>query len=585
MRFRFGIFHKFGLLALLAGFLPMSLAVLIAFTAMHSSYIDTLKASYTQSVSSLQERVDAAIESYDTILSMPYYYSFGEMRNYRSSDVFRQVLYGEIYSPETMEEERAKDITAFLQNIIRSDSYIRGAHFIGRDRDGNELSFYMNATSSYLQESRMGHATDEASKGLMILSGSDRMEYGAPVFTLARNYFDIRTPIGEDILIGTLYIDVDLSRIRYIVSSAASDGTVASLLADGRCWYSSDSFLIGTDYDPVEVPDGRMVFYCMDHEYPLEAVLSVDTSIAFRSVNLLMVMMSLLLTAATVIFITGVFLASRRFSRQVGTMMRGMDRIGQGDLDVALPVSGSDEIAEVSERFSSMARKLKAYIDKAYTAQLRQREAEITALKSQIYPHFLYNTLEVIRMTAASEGDEKTALMIEALSEQMHYLIGRPEDSVPLGKEIDIVRKYIYLINCRTGGSIMLSVSGETEGIIVPKLILQPVVENSYIHGIKPRGMKGRIAIETRIEGSDVVISVLDNGVGMDEKQLEAIRTLFAGNDIGIKDEYAWKSIGLKNVYDRIRLLYGEGYSLSVDSSVGVGTVVTITLPLMRAVQ
>ena len=90
----------------------------------------------------------------------------------------------------------------------------------------------------------------------------------------------------------------------------------------------------------------------------------------------------------------------------------------------------------------------------------------------------------------------------------------------------------------------MLSVSGETEGIIVPKLILQPVVENSYIHGIKPRGMKGRIAIETRIEGSDV-----------------------------------------KNVYDRIRLLYGEGYSLSVDSSVGVGTVVTITLPLMRAVQ
>ena len=113
----------------------------------------------------------------------------------------------------------------------------------------------------------------------------------------------------------------------------------------------------------------------------------------------------------------------------------------------------------------------------------------------------------------------------------------------------------------------------------MPKLILQPLVENAYIHGLKPKGSKGCIEIDVQRKEDTAEITVMDNGVGIDKAGLERIDAIFRSSEIGIKDEYEWKSIGLKNVYDRIKLIYGDEYSLSVDSVPGVGTVFTIRIP------
>ncbi len=215
-------------------------------------------------------------------------------------------------------------------------------------------------------------------------------------------------------------------------------------------------------------------------------------------------------------------------------------------------------------------------------AQIKQNEAELTALKSQIYPHFLYNTLEIIRMTALEEeGREKVPEMIEALSGQIHYLIGPMQDMVPLEKEIDIVRKYIYLLNCRIGSKVQLLVEAKS-GLKaqVPKLILQPIVENAYVHGIKPKKGNGCIMIETAVSEERFEISVMDNGIGMDREATQKIMGLFESDAPGIKNEYNWQSIGLKNVHDRIRYLYGEEYGIQITSTAAVGTIVRILLPL-----
>lgn len=262
-------------------------------------------------------------------------------------------------------------------------------------------------------------------------------------------------------------------------------------------------------------------------------------------------------------------------------MMDKMAQIETGNFQVRLPVKSNDEIGILSKRFNQMSRELERYISQVYIAQLKQAEAEMTTLKSQIYPHFLYNTLEVIRMTAVEQHDEKVSNMIEALSVQMHYIIGTVQDMVPLGKEVEIVEKYIYLINCRIEEGLTLhSDVRPYVSAMVPKLILQPIVENAYIHGIKPRNTDGDISIGAEESDGRFIITVMDNGIGMDERELERIRKVLEGDEIGIKNEHNWQSVGLKNVHDRIRHLYGREYGLKISSEDMVGTSINIILPL-----
>ena len=151
----------------------------------------------------------------------------------------------------------------------------------------------------------------------------------------------------------------------------------------------------------------------------------------------------------------------------------------------------------------------------------------MTALKSQIYPHFLYNTLEVIRMTALDQEDRVVSEMIEALSQQIRYMIGPMQDMVPMDQEVDIIRKYVYLLNCRIRGKVSLMVELHGLGeVYVPKLILQPIVENAYVHGIKPKDGTGHVMIEAERVEDRLEISVMDNGVGMNEEALEKLKDI-----------------------------------------------------------
>ena len=219
-------------------------------------------------------------------------------------------------------------------------------------------------------------------------------------------------------------------------------------------------------------------------------------------------------------------------------------------------------------------------VAQGYLSKIKQTEAELNALKSQIYPHFLYNTLEVIRMTAVGRNDQMVADMIEALSDQIRYVIGTVNDLVPLGREVDILTKYIYLLNCRFSDKVTFSYNcAHLENQLIPKLILQPIVENAFIHGIKPMDGPGHIQLMAEQNENRITLTVMDNGVGMDEAALNKLYTLLDSDQPGHKENYEWASIGLKNVHDRLRYLYGSDYGISLYSTPGVGTVVKATIP------
>ena len=392
---------------------------------------------------------------------------------------------------------------------------------------------------------------------------------------------------------GTLFIDVNVSRMERVFRTVNfSDKEIFYVVNDdGDCFYSSDGNAMGRnikeELEGIRDTDRQLVLHSQKNGYGLHVMAVLDTAVAFGGIRSVQRMMYVFLAAACLVLLCGSLFFSRKLTRPIRNMMEKMSEVESGNFDIQLPVESRDEIGILSERFNQMSSALKAYINQSYVAAIKQTEAELTALKSQIYPHFLYNTLEIIRMTALENEDVRVSEMIEALSQQIHYLIGPVQDMVSLEKELDIVRKYVYLLNCRIDGKVQLMTEAPGAGrLFVPKLILQPIVENAYVHGIKPKKGVGSIMVEAAVNDREdgekriLEITVMDNGVGMDQAALDQIQELLAGDEPGIKNEYNWQSIGMKNVHDRIRLLYGEEYGIRVTSTVGVGTMVRLLMPV-----
>lgn len=595
---RLGMFHKFALVIIISGLAPMVILVTVLFRTMLEQYRQVVTDTYEQAVISVESRFDNMLTSYNTITKMPYYYNFSSNEtavNYMTFDNFRQIVYGIGYDPENMEERRKADMEAFLRNLMNTDMYIKSAHFVGQDLNGNEISFHVNVRNNYMGSKELFYKAvgreqlDKTSRKMMIypIHKDTYISSSMPsdVFTVARNYYDLRGSIENMNYVGTLYLDIDAARITSLIDSVdfIRNEKLYITFEDQFCLYSNQPEAVGQylDLNSMGQEKNGMVLQTESEEYGISTVVELDPQRAFAAIENLYRMMYLVIGISTLALVLGSIFFSRRLTRPLTEMMKQMKRVETGDFDINLKVEKNDEIGELSSRFNQMSAALKTYINKSYVAQIKQNEAELTALKSQIYPHFLYNTLEIIRMTALENEDHQVSSMIEALSEQIHYLIGPVEDLVPLEKEVDIVKKYIFLLNCRIQGNIQFEISGNgLDRIMVPKLILQPVVENAYVHGIKPKGGTGRIFMETVRENEKLEITIMDNGVGMDKNQLEKMMALLESDEIGVKDEYNWKSVGVKNVNDRIRYLYGEEYGIKADSSPGLGTIVRILLPI-----
>lgn len=353
----------------------------------------------------------------------------------------------------------------------------------------------------------------------------------------------------------------------------------------GMCYYSTREEWMGRSLMEEDTglneSDGQLNIRIPENKYGFLVTVKLDEDTLYAPIRETRNLIYGAIIVGTLLLIVISTFFARRLTRPVKDMMREMAKLERGDFQVELPTGRNDELGVLSRRFVDMSHQLESYIQQSYVARLKQSEAEMTALKSQIYPHFLYNTLEIIRMTALEDSDgRKVSKMIEALSQQIHYMIGTLQDFVDLEKEAGIVEKYVYLLNCRISGEVELSVQlNGFRKARVPKLILQPIVENAYVHGLKPAGERGQIKISAERAGDELVISVMDDGVGMDEEKIDRLYDLLDSDAVGIKREDNWQSIGLKNVHDRVRYLFGEGHGIQITSSPGVGTLIRINMP------
>ncbi len=598
------LYHKFALAMILLGLFPMLVLSTFMMNTILEEYESALSENYKQAAIHISSSVENMLSVYNSASKAVYSYEPGtqtENPGYSVGyDMLRRVLTGEIFAYEDRDSEREEEMRLFLQNIENTDGYIYAVHFVAEIPEIGRRSFHFSRRKTFFQDEEafydsMGYEEwDTGSKNLMLIPTHKTEYYNGvkdDVFTVARNYYDLRGTIGQEKYMGTLFLDIDIEKLRLIIKKMHMDEAQSIWLVneEGECLFSTSGAAIGRNLErdglmPVSSKE-TMVMTTQENDYGLRVVLAVDTGAAFERIRSLRLTMYVFLAACA----AGLLLASIYFSGKltgpIRRMMEQMSQVESGNFDIQLPVKSHDEIGVLSERFNRMSQELKNYINQSYVAQIKKNEAELTALKSQIYPHFLYNTLEIIRMTAVDNRDEQVSQMIEALSEQMHYLIGPVEDMVPLEKEVEIIRKYVFLLNCRISGKVLLSV--QTPGsheIMVPKLILQPLVENAYVHGIKPKNGRGSVMIEALVKEGRLELSVIDNGVGMSEDEVKGLECFLGGEAPGVKNEYNWQSIGLKNVHDRVRFLYGEEYGIRVTSTVGVGTMIRVLLPYKEIV-
>lgn len=264
------------------------------------------------------------------------------------------------------------------------------------------------------------------------------------------------------------------------------------------------------------------------------------------------------------------FLLMRQVTDSVYQMIYAVRRMSEGDFDEKIEKNNFPEFDYLVNSFNDMGGKLKQLIEDNYMIRIRQQESELAILNTQLNPHFLQNTLNVIQLSNLNGDQDATGRMIVALSRMLHYTMDNREEMKLLREDMEWLGQYIYVMECRYGNEfqIICQVEDELMDQPVPKLFLQPILENSILHAFQDRESGGVIRISGKREEKQMVFTVEDNGIGMDEKQL---RQFF---------EVSSNSIGIKNVASRLMLIYKRDDLFRMESSPGKGTKTIIAIPL-----
>lgn len=515
-------------------------------------------------------------------------------------------LYEILEDRDISANKKSAIITEMLKDILYMNQYIDHVFFILPD--GQEYSVMrppeaMTDTKKLQEWYEKNFQEKERSMQMLPVHLSDYYVGSKKEnFTAARNIMNTRTiqSASQEIL-GTLYIDI---------SSEYLDGIInETKLEEGSQIYIVDKAKEEIAYNPysskkVEHQEGLnkyLSYMSPKHQYMrvgenyyiysevpntnwivVECIPTYNLENSYQKIrNITLTVMGFSVLLLTIIY----YFYSKKTNKPIKDLKIAMERIQKGDLDTRVQVGTNDEIGFLANGLNQMTLELQNHIQKVYIAEIRQREAEIEALKTQIEPHYLYNTLDVIRMTAITKDDKETAEMIDGLSGQLKYLIGGARDMVTLQAELDSVRNYFKIIKIRYENrfSLEVDVPEELLELKVPQLILQPVVENAVKYGLKPKEEgEGVVAIQGMKSEDRLEITVMDNGIGMTEEKMADVQQLLDSQDTVKHAKSKRASIGLKNVYDRIKLIFGDAYSMEISSFEGIGTIVKYKLPVIE---
>jgi two-component system sensor histidine kinase YesM len=258
----------------------------------------------------------------------------------------------------------------------------------------------------------------------------------------------------------------------------------------------------------------------------------------------------------------------------INKLLKGMNEVEKGNFEEEIIDKRSDEFGQLFSVFNFMVRKIRHLIREVYQEKILQKNAEIRALQAQINPHFLYNTLDSIKWMLFEKEEFDIADVVISLGDILRYSISGKEGMVSLEDEIRYTKSYLCIQKNRMEDRLDYQITMEDEALQfkVPKLLLQPVVENAVLHGIEPNPEGGMIWLDGKMVDGRLILTIQDNGIGIPPEILREVR-------IGMRDaQISSEHIGMRNIQRRLELCYEEGSRLEIDSIEGEGTTVTLKI-------
>lgn len=372
--------------------------------------------------------------------------------------------------------------------------------------------------------------------------------------------------------------------------------------SDGRGVFSYEPFEIGNGRQIIELAGSgtgaKEVRVGNDTVYLInniilpdnwKLVMGISSNILLKDVRDIARLILILCAATLPICLLLVNFLYSDIIKPVNLLMKRMHQIEKGDIGITIENKRADEFGYMNMTFNRMSLEIKNLINTVYKKQIATKDAEIKALLAQINPHFLYNTLDSINWRAKINGVEEISEMVSALSSIIEANLNRNnENFIPFDREIEYINNYYLLLKKRYGKKInmVMDVEPETLECIIPKLIVQPIVENAVYHGLEMKVGNGTICLKARRDESRMHIDIIDDGIGIDENtlyklnnSLEEVLDETAAGVENMDGALISSSIGIINVHKRIRLLYGDEYGLHISSRIAEGTHVSICLP------
>lgn len=292
--------------------------------------------------------------------------------------------------------------------------------------------------------------------------------------------------------------------------------------------------------------------------------------------NILVFMIGLIVILLIIGFLLYLYV-NKTITVPIIQLSKAMGKVQKSELDVRFPVVSSDEIGILSKGFNKMLSDIKELIDKVKLEERQLKDLEFSMLQAQINPHFLYNSLNGIKWMAEFMGCDNISQAISWLVKLLQYSIGSSESTITLCKEIEYLNSYIFLNNLRFNNKFCFinNIPDEYSDFRIIKFTIQPLIENSILHGYDGKPGTGNISISLQKENDNIILSVTDDGVGISEEKLDSVLRPTKEDNFENKSAH----IGLRNVDRRLKLVYGEKYGIHLNSSVGNWTKVMIVIP------
>lgn len=406
--------------------------------------------------------------------------------------------------------------------------------------------------------------------------------------------------ISNDTLYGVVFFSINESRFRALYTQTIAPGNTLSILSkEGTILSSSNESLIGQTlpklyaqiidmtnenlpYNTIETSNNKFILLARYVPYlDFYIVNTIDKNVVLSSILNIKTFLFVLAFIFVLITIIIIFLISRKFSKPLIEMIEAMAHVSEGHFDKPLCIDGSYEVRILGTTFNTMLAKVDSYIQKLIKEQEERRKAELYALQMQIHPHFLYNTLSSIKYLAWQGHSHQVATTIDALISLLQNTIDKVDECIYIKDEVENLKNYIVIVQTRYGSAIQVSFNVEAPCLDykVPKLILQPFIENAFFHGFT-LAQKGTILISIHQTNTILTCEIVDNGDGMSE---EKVRQLTSPNCASMNTHKKhFTGIGIPNVNERIKMLYGDTYGITIISKEGYGTCITLTLPINK---